>query len=249
MKEISSVTASGLGGQFHGSLLDMVLGTGVVVQFVLFLLLFFSVVSWAIILMKYLNFMKVKRENRSFLRSYMKSAKLSDMLPDARRLKYSTVAQVFQAGYNELVSMSKSAGGPGAGRETGGGSALPEMNGALTVERALNSAGDSEMTGLESFLSFLATAGSVCPFIGLFGTVWGIMDTFKGVGAKGSATLAVVAPGISEALIATAAGLAAAIPAVIFYNVFLHSIKAMSLEMDNFASEFLNSVERNVMKR
>jgi biopolymer transport protein TolQ len=237
VKEIPSVTASGLGGQFQGSLLDMVLGTGVVVQFVLLLLFFFSIVSWAIILMKYLNFRKIKKENRSFLRSYVKSAKLSDALPEARRFKYSTIAQVFQAGYGELV---KSAGAPSTGSSEGGGS---------NVERALNMASDSEVTGLESFLSFLATTGSVCPFVGLFGTVWGIMDTFKGVGMRGSATLAVVAPGISEALIATAAGLAAAIPAVIFYNVYLNSIKTMSFEMENFASEFLNTVERHAMKR
>ncbi|MBI4634455.1 MAG: protein TolQ [Deltaproteobacteria bacterium] len=219
----------------------MVLGTGMVVQFVLLLLFFFSVVSWAIILMKYLNFSRVRRENRSFLKSYMKSAKLSDVLADARRFKYSTVAQVFQAGYTELVNMSKNPGGASA--------PSPEMKGVMNMERALNSASDSEITGLESFLSFLATTGSVCPFIGLFGTVWGIMDTFKGVGMRGSATLAVVAPGISEALIATAAGLAAAIPAVIFYNVYLNSIKAMSLEMENFSSDFLNSIERNAMKR
>ena len=245
MKDIPSVTASGLGGQFQGSLLDMVLGTGVVVQCVLLLLFFFSVVSWAIIIMKYLNLSRVRRENRSFLKTYMKSAKLSDVLADARRLKYSTVAQVFQAGYGELVNMSKTSGGASAPSPEMGG----EMNKGTNVERALNSAGDSEITGLESFLSFLATTGSVCPFIGLFGTVWGIMDTFKGVGMRGSATLAVVAPGISEALIATAAGLAAAIPAVIFYNIYLNSIKAISLEMDNFSSEFLNSIERNAMKR
>ncbi len=244
MKEIPSVTVSGLGGQFQGNLLDMVLGTGVVVQLVLLLLLCFSIVSWAIILMKYLNFRRIKRENRSFLRSYMKSSKLSDVLADARRCKYSTVARVFQAGYTELVNMGKSLGGPG------GASALSsEMAGGLSVERALNRSSDSEVTGLESFLGFLATTGSVSPFIGLFGTVWGIMDTFKGVGARGSATLAVVAPGISEALIATAAGLAAAIPAVIFYNIYLNSIKAMSLEMENFSSEFLNAIERNAMKR
>jgi biopolymer transport protein TolQ len=244
VKEIPSVTVSGLGGQFQGNLLDMVLGTGVIVQLVLLLLLFSSIVSWAIILMKYLSFRRVKRENRSFLRSYRKSSKLSDVLADARRLNYSTVARVFQAGYAELANMSKSLGGPG------GASAISsEMAGGVNLERALSRAGDSEVTGLESFLSFLATTGSVSPFIGLFGTVWGIMDTFKDVGARGSATLAVVAPGISEALIATAAGLAAAIPAVIFYNIYLNSIKAMSLEMETFSSEFLNAIERNAMKR
>jgi biopolymer transport protein TolQ len=102
---------------------------------------------------------------------------------------------------------------------------------------------------LESALGFLATTGSVSPFIGLFGTVWGIMDTFRSIGARGSATLAVVAPGISEALIATAAGLAAAIPAVVFYNYFQNSIRGIAMEMDGFASELLNILERHYLKR
>ncbi|MGZ6274533.1 MAG: MotA/TolQ/ExbB proton channel family protein, partial [Syntrophales bacterium] len=117
------------------------------------------------------------------------------------------------------------------------------------VERSLNKACSSEATRLESTLGFLATTGSASPFIGLFGTVWGIMDTFRGIGTRGSATLAVVAPGISEALIATAAGLAAAIPAVIFYNYYLNVVKDISTEMDNFASEILNIVERNYVRK
>jgi biopolymer transport protein TolQ len=123
------------------------------------------------------------------------------------------------------------------------------MKGIDNVERALNRACSSEATRLESTLNFLATTGSASPFIGLFGTVWGIMDTFRGIGTRGSATLAVVAPGISEALIATAAGLAAAIPAVIFYNYFLNVVKDMSMEMDNFASEILNIIERNYVRK
>jgi len=117
------------------------------------------------------------------------------------------------------------------------------------VQRALNRASSTEMTKLESALGFLATTGSASPFIGLFGTVWGIMETFKAIGARGSATLAVVAPGISEALIATAAGLAAAIPAVIFYNYFLNKSRTMVQEMDNFADEFLNIVERYLIRK
>jgi biopolymer transport protein TolQ len=113
----------------------------------------------------------------------------------------------------------------------------------------MNRACGSEASKLETALGFLATTGSASPFIGLFGTVWGIMDTFKSIGARGSATLAVVAPGISEALIATAAGLAAAIPAVIFYNYYLNRIKTMTLEMDNFSSELLNIVERYYVKK
>ncbi len=137
---------------------------------------------------------------------------------------------------------------PGKDAPEAGGQGI-EIAGIDNVERAMNRACGEQTTKLEAALGFLATTGSASPFIGLFGTVWGIMDTFKGIGARGSATLAVVAPGISEALIATAAGLAAAIPAVIFYNYYLNRIKSMTLEMDNFASELLNIVERYYVKK
>jgi biopolymer transport protein TolQ len=117
------------------------------------------------------------------------------------------------------------------------------------LERSMSNTCNTEMTRLESSLGFLATTGSASPFIGLFGTVWGIMETFQSIGTRGSATLAVVAPGISEALIATAAGLAAAIPAVIFYNYFLNQSKTMVQEMENFAAEFLNIVERHLVRK
>ena len=249
MKEITSVTAASLGGQFHGSLFSMILNAGLMVQFVLLLLLFFSVVSWAIIFMKYRSMKKVKRENDLFLDVYMKSNKLSDIFPESKKYKHSSIAEVFQAGYAELVKITKVMRGSPTVKETD--EALPnlEMKGIDNVERALNRACSAEASKLESTLSFLATTGSASPFIGLFGTVWGIMDTFRGIGTRGSATLAVVAPGISEALIATAAGLAAAIPAVIFYNYYLNKVKDMSGEMDNFASEVLNIIERYYVKK
>jgi biopolymer transport protein TolQ len=250
VKELSSVAAVNLGGNFHSSLLSMILDAGVMVQFVLLLLLFFSVVSWAIILMKYRNIKKVKRENEMFLEAYMKSNKLSDILPEAKKNTNSNIAEVFQAGYAELIKVTKGVRNPASTKEVNDASPIPmEMRGIDNVERAMNRACSSEASKLESALGFLATTGSASPFIGLFGTVWGIMDTFKGIGARGSATLAVVAPGISEALIATAAGLAAAIPAVIFYNYYLNKIKAMSVEMDNFASELLNIIERYYFQR
>jgi biopolymer transport protein TolQ len=249
LKEITSVTAASLGGQFHGSLFSMILNAGLMVQFVLLLLLFFSVVSWAIIFMKYRSMKKVKRENDLFLDVYMKSNKLSDIFPESKKYKHSSIAEVFQAGYTELVKITKVMRGSPTVKETD--EALPnlEMKGIDNVERALNRACSAEASKLESTLSFLATTGSASPFIGLFGTVWGIMDTFRGIGTRGSATLAVVAPGISEALIATAAGLAAAIPAVIFYNYYLNKVKDMSGEMDNFASEVLNIIERYYVKK
>ena len=239
-----------LGGHFHESLLSMILGAGTMVQFVLLLLLVFSVISWSIILMKYRSFKKVRQENDAFLQAYMKSGKLSELLPEAKKLKYSTCAEVFRVGYGELVKVTRVVRGSAPSREIEEqGFPSLEVKGIDNVERALNSACGSEATKLESTLTFLATTGSASPFIGLFGTVWGIMDTFRGIGARGSATLAVVAPGISEALIATAAGLAAAIPAVIFYNYYVNRIKAMTMEMDNFASELVNIIDRSYFKR
>ena len=249
MKE-TTVAAMNIGGNFHGSVLDMVLNAGFVVQFVLLLLLAFSVVSWAIILMKYFSIRKVKRENDDFLKIYMKGTKLSEIYPETRRLRDSTLSAVFNSGYNELVKITKGSRGNVIGKETmETGSSVLEIGAIDNVERALNRACSMESTKLESALGFLATTGSASPFVGLFGTVWGIMDTFKGIGARGSATLAVVAPGISEALIATAAGLAAAIPAVIFYNYYLSKVKGLSAEMDNFSSELLNIVERYYVKK
>jgi biopolymer transport protein TolQ len=250
VKEVSSVAAMNLGGNFHGSLFDMVIHAGFIVQLVLLLLLIFSVVSWAIILMKYFNIKKVGREDGLFLSVYMRSTKLSEIFPEAKRFRHSALAEIFRAGYAELAKVAKSARGTPPGKDAAetGGQGI-EIAGIDNVERAMNRACGSEASKLEAALGFLATTGSASPFIGLFGTVWGIMDTFKGIGARGSATLAVVAPGISEALIATAAGLAAAIPAVIFYNYYLNRIKTMTLEMDNFASELLNIVERYYVKK
>ena len=240
MKDINSLD---LGGNFSGSLLGMVLGAGLMVKLVLLLLLIFSVVSWAIIFMKYINYRNIKKENEEFSADYLKSSKLSEILPAAKKYKYSTTAEVFRVGYAELTTLNK------LSKESASSGDEIHLSSLDNVDRSLNRACNKEMTKLESALGFLATTGSASPFIGLFGTVWGIMDTFKGIGARGSATLAVVAPGISEALIATAAGLAAAIPAVIFYNYFLNQSKNMVQEMDNFAAEFLNIVERYLVRK
>jgi biopolymer transport protein TolQ len=251
VNNISSVAAMDAGGHFQGSILGMIISAGIVVQIVLLLLLLFSVVSWAIIFMKYRLIKKVEAENEGFLDVYMKSNTLSDVQPATKKYPVSTIAEVFQTGYTELVKITKSIRreSPSTKEATDPTSLTLEMKGIDNVERALNRACAAETTKLESALGFLATTGSASPFIGLFGTVWGIMETFKSIGARGSATLAVVAPGISEALIATAAGLAAAIPAVIFYNYYMNRIKVMSQEMDNFASELLNIIERYYVQR
>jgi len=220
----------------------MILDAGLMVKFILLILLVLSIISWTIIFLKFVYYRKIRMENDAFHSDYQQSSKLSEVLPAARKYSFSTTAEVFRVGYAELIKVNK------ASRETTRGEEI-SLSSLDNVQRALNRASNTEMTKLESALGFLATTGSASPFIGLFGTVWGIMETFQSIGARGSATLAVVAPGISEALIATAAGLAAAIPAVIFYNYFLNKSKKMVQEMDNFADEFLNIVERFLIRK
>lgn len=249
MKDVSPIVATNLGGTFNASLFDMVVSAGLVVKLVLLVLLILSVISWAIILMKYFALRKVAKENGLFLNAYMKSTKFSEILPEAKRFRDSTLAEVFRAGYTELGKLARTARVNPPGREVDAVGQGIEIVDIDNLERAMSKACGTETTKMEATLGFLATTGSASPFIGLFGTVWGIMDTFKGIGARGSATLAVVAPGISEALIATAAGLAAAIPAVICYNYYLTRIKNMTLDMDHFVLEMLNTVERHYMKK
>jgi biopolymer transport protein TolQ len=231
-----------MGSSFHGSLLGMILDAGLMVKFVLLILLVLSIISWTIIFIKFRYYRKIRIENEAFDSDYKRSNKLSELLPAAKKYSCSTTAEVFRVGYTELTKVNKLSKDTARTEEI-------SLSSLDNVQRALNRASSTEMTKLESALGFLATTGSASPFIGLFGTVWGIMETFKAIGARGSATLAVVAPGISEALIATAAGLAAAIPAVIFYNYFLNKSRTMVQEMDNFADEFLNIVERYLIRK
>jgi biopolymer transport protein TolQ len=227
----------------NGSILSMVINAGLMVKFVLLILFIFSVVSWAIIFLKYRAYRKIKEENDDFNAEYLRSAKLSDVVPATKKYSSSTIAEVFRAGYAELTKKNRDVS------ESLTGSNEISLSSVDNLERSMSNTCNTEMTRLESSLGFLATTGSASPFIGLFGTVWGIMETFQSIGTRGSATLAVVAPGISEALIATAAGLAAAIPAVIFYNYFLNQSKTMVQEMENFAAEFLNIVERHLVRK
>ncbi len=239
---MNNIGALNIGSNFHGSLLGMILDAGLMVKFVLLILLVLSIVSWTIIFLKFVYYRKIRIENEAFDADYQRSSKLSEVLPATKKYSNSTTAEVFRVGYTELMKMNK------VSKEATRSEDI-SLSSLDNVQRALNRASNTEMTKLESALGFLATTGSASPFIGLFGTVWGIMETFQSIGARGSATLAVVAPGISEALIATAAGLAAAIPAVIFYNYFLNKSKTMVQEMDNFADEFLNIVERFLIRK
>ena len=235
-----------MGSGFRGGILDLVLYSGPVVKVVLVILLFFSILSWAIIFSKFRLIRRSEKESKAFLRIFWEGKQLSAIFTDAKKLRSSPTAEVFRAGYVELNKLG-SAGGENR-KASDPTSLTMELGGVDNISRAMRQAFTSELTKLERALGFLATTGSTTPFIGLFGTVWGIMDAFRGIGARGSATLAVVAPGISEALIATAAGLAAAIPAVVAYNYFINRIKEQSAEMENFSAELLNIIKRHFMK-
>jgi len=220
---------------FSGSIVEMVIHAGPMAKFVLLILLFFSIVSWAIIGHKWKLLRRVARETERFQALYYETNNLSSLYSLGKRLSYSPLAQVFVAGYGELhrrqLGQSERESVPDLG-ERGDRNYWEER-----LKGALNRAATEEMNRLEWALPFLATTGSTTPFIGLFGTVWGVMDAFRGIGLKGSAHIGAVAPGISEALIATAAGLAAAIPAVIAYNYFLHRIRIVGNQLDLFSND------------
>ncbi|WP_442899818.1 protein TolQ [Geomonas sp. RF6] len=218
----------------------MFASTGLVVKLVLIVLIYFSVVSWGIIFYKLLQVYRANNASERFLEFFWKSKRFDAIGSQVDRFNHSPLTVLFTEGYAELRRL----------QETGEQKAEPniistDLGGIDNISRALRRATTSEITRLEKYLTFLATTGSTAPFIGLFGTVWGIMTAFQGIGQSGSASLAVVAPGIAEALIATAIGLVAAIPAVMGYNHFQQKIKVLISEMDSFSTEFLNIVQRN----
>jgi len=199
------------------SVLQLILQAGYVVKGVLVILLFFSIMSWAIILFKNRYFSRANKESEQFLRAYRSGRAPKELYQGMRSLTLSPLINVFKAVYTDKARKEKS-----------------ETKRLLRRYEALESA------KLEKHLNFLATTGSTTPFIGLFGTVWGIMTAFMGIGSAGAASLAVVAPGIAESLIATAAGLVAAIPAVIAYNYYLSKARRMIIEMEDFSEELLD---------
>ncbi len=225
----------------------MILHAGPVGQLVMLVLLLFSLISWSIVFLKFRLFKKVTTDTRDFLEAFWSSSKLSEAYDTAQEYEYSPEAAIFSTGFTELQKINKI-------RSRKDGiiqSETLEMQMATmdNLKRAIRKAESQEMTELGKSLSFLATTGSATPFIGLFGTVWGIMASFHDIGMRGSASLTVVAPGISEALVATAAGLAVAIPAVIFYNYFATKLTDIDGEMQNFSTDFLNLVERDMISR
>ena len=223
--------------------LELVLRSGPAAKVVLLLLLGFSVVSWGIIIHKLWYLRRVQRQTATFRDVFRRSTKFSEVQAVCRTFEQSPLVGIFQAGYAELNTQLKQAAqemsGPGAA------AGRPTLKSLPAVDRALLRAAAVEVTKLERRLPLLATTASITPFIGLFGTVWGIMTSFQRIASVGSTSLGVVAPGIAEALIATAAGLFAAIPAVYFYNHFVAEVKDLTAAMDDFALEFLNIAERN----
>lgn len=231
------------------SLWMIIMGAGWVVKSVMLMLLLFSIVCWGIILTKAITLSKARKDTQLFFDAFRESRKFSLLYAEAKQFTYSPLAHVFKAGYAELNRISRIQSSSQKSSTETTQEPEYERTGMDNVTRSLQQAVTAERTRLERGVNFLATTGSSAPFIGLFGTVWGIMESFRHIGVMKSASLAVVAPGIAEALVATAAGLLAAIPAVIFYNYFLGRINTIATEMDNFSSELINIIERIYWKR
>jgi biopolymer transport protein TolQ len=232
------------GGAFQGGVWELITRATWMGRLVLAALLVFSLVSWAIILYKGLALRLAFSQSHTFLQVFRKSTKFSEVNSVCMQLRASPLVGVFQAGYHEVNQQVRGSGG-NPGHAAAAPAGRPTVKSLESLGRALARAATVETTRLERRVTFLATTASVTPFVGLFGTVWGIMTAFQDIGRMQSASLAVVAPGIAEALITTAAGLAAAIPAAVFYNFYTSRIKVLASMMDDFALEFLNIVERN----
>lgn len=224
-------------------LLYMLTNAGPVVKFIMLLLLFFSISSWSIIFIKFRYVRNSFMDSADFTEVFWQCRTLADAFSKAKALRSSPLARIFLAAYMEAARTESK---DNLAARKNAGSTLQTMG---SVKRTLNRAINVENRRLTQLVSFLATAGNTAPFIGLFGTVWGIMSTFQGIGLSGSASLAVVAPGISEALVATAAGLAVAIPSVIAYNYFNDRIRVMNSELQSFSSDLLNIIERDVFRK
>jgi biopolymer transport protein TolQ len=226
------LTRFGLFASFflQNNILQMILDAGPIAKTVIGILILFSLFSWTIILAKLSTLRQAQERDRKFLNAFRKTQRLADMNTFAAQFQQAPLAVVFEFGYQEVERQVNGKG---------------KLHNIPALQRAMQLGSGEELTRLERNMNWLATTASATPFIGLFGTVWGVIDAFQGLGQEGGASLRAVAPGISEALIATAFGLAAAIPAAIFYNYFLHLIKEIGARMDDFGLEFVNLAERN----
>lgn len=222
------------------SIFEAVLQASPIVQLTLLVLIGLSVLCWAIGFTKWRQLKLLREANEVFSGRFWKASSLDSLYEEVDSFRDSSLARVFKSAYLEMKKIAESNLNKSA--ET---SVKPQLIGLDNLERVLRKSIENEIAAMESRLTVLATTGSTGPFIGLFGTVWGIMASFHKIGQTGSASLAVVAPGISEALVATAIGLAAAIPAVVLYNNFIAQIRRQEIELNNFSSDFLNIVKRN----
>ncbi|MGH9494708.1 MAG: MotA/TolQ/ExbB proton channel family protein [Candidatus Sulfotelmatobacter sp.] len=224
--ELCTLPAALVGGE----IVDMLSNSGPVAKLILLVLLVFSLVSWAIILTKWSLLRRARAQSGRFVRAFRKAQRLQDIASVADQFKPSPLVGVFEGGYEEY---RRQVGTSGAVRNP------------ASIQRGMQIGASEEISRLERNMPWLAITAAVTPFVGLFGTVWGIIDAFQGLGTAGAATLRAVAPGISEALITTAAGLAAAIPAVIAYNLIGSSIRDLAARSDDFALEVINAVEHS----
>lgn len=223
------------GGTFNW--ISVISNGGPVGLAVMLLLIILSLVTWGVIIERWRVLSRLNVQSQAFLKSFWEAKSLSELHLQSKDLEYSPAREIFRSGYNEMVRVIQA-------REKKGATSVAPLP-FETVKRSLNKSRFIEESQLAKNMSFLAISASACPFIGLFGTVVGIIRAFHDIGANGSSSLAAVAPGISEALIATALGLSAAIPAVIFYNVLVSKAREQMLTIDGFASDFLNILERH----
>lgn len=229
-----------LGPETGPSLFDFFKQAGPMAKAILVLLALMSLGSWAIMIGKLVQLRRADQQSEKFLEAFHRSQRFSEVNAQAGKLRSSPLVGLFQAGYAEIDSQIKSAQGPDAGeRKAYRITSLPAL------QRTMTRSASVEVQNLARWITFLATTAAAAPFIGLFGTVWGIMDAFRDIGMTGSTSIVAVAPGIAEALINTAAGLATAIPALIGYNYFSHRVRTLRSRLEDFALEFLNLAERN----
>jgi len=221
------------------SVAELLAHSGLVAKAVLLILLVFSLISWSVMIDRWINYRRLMARSREFYESLRKAQRVTDMLMTAKGSKESPLKEMFTETYRELHDQVKDQINPGS-TGAGGADVRPQMRHTENLERTLQRTMRDQTIMLESGLAFLATTASATPFVGLFGTVWGIMEAFRAIGLSGSATLASVAPGISEALITTAGGLFAAIPALIGYNLLGRKVKTFNAYMEQFALDLIN---------
>jgi len=225
------------------SLLSIIFSASPVVQLALLLLAAFSVGSLGVILYKFRQLRSARKQSQRFLEIFWEAKNLAAINTSSSELKQSPVAHVFRSGYQELQRFTRASTKKSG--TWGGDAESTDLGGIENVERAMRRATNQEVTRLEKALTFLATTASTAPFVGLFGTVWGVMTAFRGLTTAQTSSIQAVAPGIAEALVATAVGLAAAIPAVVAFNHFAREIRVLTADMENFSAEFLNIAERH----